>query len=202
MSAAIRRRALVCLRSPGDRGFSLVEIMVAGGLFMIMCIAILGVYRVGLNTEAVTAQRTMLQDGLQAGMKAFDRDIGDATASLDTSSSTSVVVQVPVFDGDGAATAFMDTVTFAASGTAIYQSVVPGVGSSRTAFVNKRLLTNIPSPYPSPGLFTYWIRSNGTKVAASPAAATIVSVTLVQQATYGSRAQKVQLTQDIRLRNR
>jgi len=197
------RRALVPLRVPGKgRGFTLVEVLVAGGLFVILCIAILGVYRAGLNTEAVTAQRTMLQDSLQYGMKAFDRDIGDASASLATSGSTSVAVLVPVFDNAGAPTAFSDTVTFAASGTAVYQSVAPGVGSSRKAFLNKRLLENVPDPYPSPGLFTYWTRANGALAQVAPADATIVRVTLIQQATYGSRVQKVDLVQDIRLRNR
>lgn len=189
-------------RSGGSRGFSLVEVMVVAGLFAIMTIAIMGVYRIGLNTEAVTAQRTKLQDGLQYGIKAFDRDIAEASASLSASTSGSVTVLIPIYTADGVPTGLTDAVTFAASGSELFQTVVPGPLSSRAAYVDKRLLTNLPSPYPSPGLFSYWQRVGGTLTASTPGDATIVRVTLLQTDQYSGRQQTVELSQDIRMRNR
>lgn len=184
------------------RGFSLVEILVAASLFAIMTIAIMSVYRVGLNTEATTAQRTKLQDGLQYGIKALDKEIGEASASVSTSTSESVTVLIPIYDTSGVPTGFTDAVTFAASGSELYQTVVPGVASTRSAFVKKRLLTNLPTPYPSPGLFSYWKRVDGSLTSTTPDDATIVRATLFQTDVYAGREQTVQLFQDIRMRNR
>ncbi len=184
------------------RGFSLVELLVATILFSIMTIAVMGVYRVGVGTEAVTAQRTKLQDGLQYVLKALDHEIAEASASLSTSTSKSVAVAIPTFDADGVPTGFSDIVTFSASGSDLYQTVVTGDISNRTAFVNKRLVANLPDPYPTPGLFTFWTRTGGTLSEAPPEEATIVRVTLLQTDTYGGRRQTVRLSQDIRMRNR
>lgn len=183
-------------------GYSLVEIVVAAGLFAIMTIAVMGVYRVALNAESVTAQRTKLQDGLQYGMKAFDKEISEASGSLATSSSVSITVAIPIFDGSGVPTGLTDTVTFTASGSEVYQTVIPGLGSSRPAFVNKRLLQHLPVPYPSPGLFSYWKRENGSLVPKPPQDATIVRVSLYLTDVHSGRRQTVLLSQDIRMRNR
>lgn len=183
-------------------GYSLVEIMVAGTLFAIMTVAVMGVYRVALKAESVTAQRIKLQDGLQYGMKAFDKEISEASGSLSTSSSTSLSLAIPIFDANGVPTGLTDTVRFTASGSEVYQTVIPGLGSNRPAFANKRLLQHLPAPYPSPGLFSYWKREGGSLVPKSPQDATIVRVSLYQTDVYSGRRQTVHLSQDIRMRNR
>jgi type II secretory pathway pseudopilin PulG len=184
------------------RGFSLIELVVSGALFLILCVAILSVYRAGLTTESVTAQRTVLQDSLQTGMRVLDHDISEASASLVTSTSQSVTVQIPAFNTDGSPNGTYDFVTFAASGTGLYQSVIPGINSARKAYSDKRVINYLPVPYPSPGLFSYWTRVDGNIQQTLPIDATIVRVWLRQSAKYGKRTQNVDLSQDIRMRNR
>lgn len=184
------------------QGYSLVEILVASALFGIVCLGIISVYRVGLQTESLTAQRSKLQSNLLLGMHAMEKDIADATASLGTSTGNKLDILVPVYNAAGVPVGVNDAITFQASGTALYQTVTPGVGSTRQGYTNKRLIQNMPSPYPTPGLFTYFTRTNGSLGTASAPAATLVRISLFQSAKYGRRTQTVDLVQDIRMRNR
>ncbi len=187
-----------------QRAFTLVETLAASLSFLLILGAIMAVYQLAMTTEVSTGVRTSLQDGLQAGMMNLEKEIPNATGAVvpDQCSSMSLSLWEPVTDATGDLTGAYDEVRFSASGSDLLESVVPGLGSTRSAIADKILLGNLPVPYPSPGLFSYFTRAGGVMQESVPDQATVVRTALVETGKYGEKATSVQLSEDIRMGNR
>lgn len=187
-----------------EGGFTILEVLLACAAFVIVLGAIMLVYELALKTETETGLRTSLQDGLQVGMLNFEQEISNATGAVvpDLSSSQSLTIWEPVYDSSGDLTTDDDEVTFTASGNKLLESVAPGQTSTRSAITDKVLLWNLPDPYPSPGLFTYYTRTNGNMQSTTPDQATVVRADLLETGTYSVNQTTVGLSEDIRMGNR
>ncbi len=187
-----------------QQGFTLVEILAASLSFMLIIGAIMAVYQLAMTTEVNTGMRASLQDGLQVGMLNLEKEIPNATGAVvpDLCSSMSLSLWEPVTDATGDLTGSYDEVTFSASGSDLLESVIPGLGSTRSAITDKILLGSLPDPYPSPGLFAYFTRAGGVMQETVPDQATVVRTSLVETGKYDGKDTSVQLSEDIRMGNR
>lgn len=187
-------------------GFTLVELLISMGVFAIVMAAAIAAFRVGLTFDGRTSGRTLALTSASAAMDRISDDVLPASGVVAVygsvvSGSESLVVSIPDFTANGDLATADDTVIYQASGSDLLVSTFPAPVSNRATVSDAVIMTGLPTPLPSSGLFTYLADVNGQLGAASPANATVVQVNLPATSTYGNRTSQTMVYSQLRLRN-